>query len=169
MTTSSPQHLRTRGTRLVDGEGTPVRLRGVCLGGWMNMENFITGYAASESLMRTAVRDVIGEDRYELFFDRLLTAFFDADDAQLLADSGLNAVRIAINYRHFEDDARPFVLKEDGFRQLDRAISLCADRGIYTIIDLHALQGNQNHHWHSDNQTHHPALWDHPHFQDRVV
>jgi hypothetical protein len=37
------------------------------------------------------------------------------------------------------------------------------------VIDLHALPGAQNHHWHSDNPTHRPAFWDHPHFQDRVV
>ena len=33
------------------------------------MENFITGYPANEQLMRTAVREVLGERRYELFFD----------------------------------------------------------------------------------------------------
>ena len=43
-------------------------------------------------------------------------------DAAFLADLGLNCVRIPVNYRHFEDDASPFELKEDGFRHLDRAI-----------------------------------------------
>ena len=68
--------LRTEGSRFVDGNGVPVRLRGVGLGGWINMENFITGYAANESLMRRTVREVLGRDRYERFFERLLTAFF---------------------------------------------------------------------------------------------
>ena len=40
--------LRVRGNRIVDGEGNPVVLRGFGLGGWMNMENFITGYPANE-------------------------------------------------------------------------------------------------------------------------
>lgn len=35
----------------------------------------------------------------------------------------------------------PRVLKEDGFKQLDRVISLCAAEGIYTIIDLHGAPG----------------------------
>jgi endoglucanase len=161
--------LRTAGTDFVDGTGSAVRLRGVGLGGWMNMENFITGYSANESMMRAAVRDVLGERQYELFFDRLLTVFFGEADARLLADWGLNCVRLPVNYRHFEDDSKPFVIKEEGFRHLDRVIDDCARHGIYTVVDLHALPGYQNHHWHSDNPTHIPMLWSHPHFQDRVV
>lgn len=169
MTIDDSPLLRCDGRRFVDGTGTPVRLRGAAVGGWLNMENFITGYSANESLMRATVRDVLGDDRYELFFERLLTAFFGADDAAMLAAAGMNCVRLPVNYRHFEDDERPFEFKPDGFRHLDRAVEACARQGVYSVIDLHALPGSQNHHWHSDNPTHRPAFWDHPHFQDRVV
>ena len=169
MSTTATAFLRTEGRRFVDGSGSPVRLRGVAVGGWLNMENFITGYSGNESLMRATVRDVLGDHRYELFFERLLTAFFGEDDARFLAEAGLNCVRIPVNYRHLEDDARPFEIKEEGFRHLDRAVDACARHGVYSVIDLHALPGSQNHHWHSDNPTHRPFFWDHPHFQDRVV
>ena len=69
-----PQFVRTDGTRFLDGHGQPIRFTGVCVGGWLNMENFITGYAANETLMREKVAAVIGEDRATRFFDRLLTA-----------------------------------------------------------------------------------------------
>ncbi|MFJ3802486.1 glycoside hydrolase family 5 protein [Streptomyces sp. NPDC090088] len=161
--------LRVSGTRLETSDGTPVRLRGVGLGGWMNMENFITGYPGNEAAMRSAVREVLGERRYELFFDRFLTVFFDEADAALLAAKGVNCLRLPVNYRHFEDDARPFEIREEGFAHLDRVIELCARHSIYTIIDLHSLPGYQNHQWHSDNPTHLPFFWEHPHFQDRVV
>jgi endoglucanase len=161
--------LRTLGDSIVDGRDQPVRLRGVGLGGWLNMENFITGYSGNETLMRDTVRAVLGDEKYELFFERLLTVFFGAADAELLASRGLNCVRLPVNYRHFESDARPFQIIESGFRHLDRVIDECARQGIYTVIDLHALPGAQNHHWHSDNPTHLPAFWQHPHFQDRVV
>ena len=36
--------LKVSGTKIVDAQGNPVMLRGAGLGGWMNMENFITGY-----------------------------------------------------------------------------------------------------------------------------
>ena len=44
--------LRVDADTIVDAEGNRVVLRGVGLGGWMNMENFITGYPATESQMR---------------------------------------------------------------------------------------------------------------------
>jgi hypothetical protein len=115
------------------------------------------------------VRRVLGDERYELFFERLLSVFFTGEDARLLADAGLNCVRLPVNYRHLEDDDRPFEIREDGFRHLDRVVDECARHGLYTVIDLHALPGAQNHHWHSDNATHVPMFWTQRQFQDRVV
>lgn len=161
--------LHVHGTDIVDEQGAPVRLAGVGLGGWMNMENFITGYPGNESGIRRALRATMGTESFDAFFDEFLTVFFDDADAAFLASLGMNSVRIPVNYRHFEDDARPFELKEEGFARLDRVISLLAAHGVYSIIDLHALPGRQNQHWHSDNPTHLAEFWDHPHFQDRVV
>ena len=161
--------IRTAGSDLLGPDGQPLILRGVCLGGWLNMENFITGYAANETLMRQQVRRAIGDDRSDRLFDRLLTRFFDERDAEFIGAAGFNLARIAVGYKHFEDDARPFEIKVDGYRHLDRAVEALARHGVYSIIDLHALPGSQNHHWHSDNPTHVPTFFDHRHFQDRVV
>ncbi|WP_216853556.1 glycoside hydrolase family 5 protein [Phytoactinopolyspora halotolerans] len=167
-TTAMPW-VRVAGDRLVDGAGRTVVLKGFGLGGWMNMENFITGYPGTESQVREAMRRSLGEQGYARFFDRFLHDFFTDDDARLLASLGLNALRVPFNYRHFEDDDRPFELKQEGFELLDRLIDTCARHGIYTILDLHAAPGAQNHHWHSDNPTHVASFWVHRHFQDRVV
>ena len=161
--------LSTDGSRITNRDGSPVVLRGLGLGGWMNMENFITGYPANEEAQREAVRAVLGEERYEHYFDRFLEHFFTEDDAQFIRSLGLNLLRVPVNYRHLEDDMRPFEIKEEGFRHLDRVVDLCAQHEIYTIIDLHALPGYQNQHWHSDNPTHKALLWKHKHFQDRTV
>lgn len=161
--------LSVSGDRFGDAAGSPVRLRGFGLGGWMTMENFITGYPATESQMRRAVRRVLGEDGYRAFFDRFLTDFFGPADAAHLASLGLNCLRVPFSYHHFEDDAAPFELKESGFRRLDQVVRACAEAGIYTVLDLHAAPGHQNQNWHSDNPTHWASFWTHPHFQDRVV
>ena len=161
--------LSVRGQDLVNGAGRVVRLRGFGLGGWMNMENFITGNPGNEEAQRDALRSVLGDTEYGHFFDRFLEEFFGPGDAGFIQSLGLNLLRLPVNYRHFEDDMAPFVIKESGFRFLDRVINLCAERGIYTIIDLHALPGFQNQHWHSDNPTHVALFWKHKHFQDRVV
>jgi endoglucanase len=161
--------ITTSGSQFLGPDGKPLLLRGVCLGGWLNMENFITGYSANETLMRREVRRAIGDDRADRFFERLLTRFFDEPDAAFLGASGFNLARIAVGYKHLEDDARPFEIKPDAFRHLDRAVEALARHGVYSIIDLHALPGGQNQHWHSDNPTHVASFWEHRHFQDRVV
>ncbi len=163
------EFLAIQGSQIVNQQGDPVVLRGFGLGGWMNMENFITGYPGNEEAQRDAIRAVLGPEKYERFFDRFLACFFTADDAKFIQSLGLNLLRLPVNYRHFEDDMAPFEIKESGFKHLDRVIQLCADHGIYTIIDLHALPGYQNQHWHSDNPTHQALFWKHKHFQDRAV
>ncbi|MFJ2552251.1 glycoside hydrolase family 5 protein [Microbacterium sp. NPDC087591] len=160
--------LRVEGPRILDGEA-PVLLRGFGLGGWMNMENFITGYAGTETQHRKALRRVLGDEAYDSYFARFLSVFFTDADAAHVRSLGMNSVRIPFNYRHFEDDAEPFVLKEEGFALLDRAVDACARHGIYAILDLHAVPGAQNQHWHSDNPTQWAHFWSQRQFQDRVV
>src|SRR3954454_5977492 len=104
--------IQVSGASLALPDGSPVVLRGVGLGGWMNMENFITGYPGTEAQQRRVLRATLGEEGYRRFFDRFLDAFLTDADAQFLASLGLNCVRIRFNYRHLLDDDRPFALKE---------------------------------------------------------
>jgi len=163
-----PAILAVSGTRIVSGSD-PVTLRGFGLGGWMNMENFITGYPGTESQQRRALRRALGDEGYERFFDRFLSVFFTDRDAAFLSDLGVNSVRIPFNYRHFEDDDAPLEIREEGIRRLDSVVDACARHGIYAILDLHAVPGAQNQHWHSDNPTQWAHFWSQRHFQDRVV
>lgn len=158
-----------RGTEVVDNDGKSVILRGAGLGGWMNMENFITGFPGHEDFMRSAMKAVLGQEKYEYFFDRLLYWFFTEEDAKFYKSLGLNCIRIPFNYRHFEDDMNPRLLKQNGFKHLDRVVNLCAKEGIYSILDLHVLPGGQSPGWHADNRTNHPLFWEHKDFQDRTV
>ncbi|KAF9530077.1 endo-1,4-beta-glucanase [Crepidotus variabilis] len=161
--------LKISGTKIVNELGEQVILRGAGLGGWMNMENFISGYPGCEHHIREALGDSIGKEKSELFFDKFLEFFFQEDDASFFKSLGLNCIRIAFNYRHFEDDMNPRVLKESGFKHLDRVIDLCSKHGIYTILDLHAVPGGQNTDWHSDHGSHVANFWNHKDFQDRVL
>src|SRR5262245_60912359 len=99
--------LRVDGDRLRNQTGEVVTLTGFGLGGWMNMENFITGYPGNETNVRRVLRSAMGNEAYEAFFTEFLEGFFTDADAELLASIGLNSVRIPVNYRHFEDDAAP--------------------------------------------------------------
>jgi aryl-phospho-beta-D-glucosidase BglC (GH1 family) len=161
--------LRVSGNQIVSQKGDTVYLRGFGLGGMLHMENFIDGYPSNEETMREGLLKVLGEKKYNLFFDTFLKSYFTEPDAEYIHSLGLNLVRIPINYHLFEDDMNPRVIKEGAFEYLDKVIELCAKNKIYTIIDLHALPGSQNQHWHSDNPTHKALFWQHKDFQDRAL
>jgi endoglucanase len=161
--------LEVAGDRFITRGGQPVTFHGVGLGGWLNMENFIVGFPSTEALNRRALREVLGPQLAQYFFDRFMEVFFTDDDAAYIASLGFNVVRIPVHYRHLEDDREPFKLLGAGFERIDRAISALAKNGVYTILDLHVLPGLQNNEWHCDNPTHHAGFWDHPHFHERVL
>ena len=161
--------LQVQGRRIVDSRGDTVRLRGTCVGGWMNMEDFIDGNPGCESGLRATMSEIIGPAKAHFFFERLLDYFFAEDDVAFIKSCGANVVRLPLNYRHFELDGDPFHYLEDGFRRLDEAIAWCARAGLYVILDLHAVQGWQNPDWHCDNASRHVLFWQQKQFQDRFV
>ena len=169
MNSKDENWLKVSGNQIVNQKGDTVYLRGFGLGGMLHMENFIDGYPSNEETMREGLLKVLGEKKYNLYFDTFLKSYFTEPDAEYIHSLGLNLVRIPVNYRLFEDDMNPGVIKESAFEYLDKVIELCAKNQIYTIIDLHALPGSQNQNWHSDNPTHKALFWQHKDFQDRVL
>ncbi|MFW6238449.1 MAG: glycoside hydrolase family 5 protein [Halanaerobiales bacterium] len=160
--------LEIRGNRIVDEKGEEIFLRGVNFGGWLNMENFISGYIGAESSLKEAIRKELGEERYQAFFESFLDAFISEGDFEFLSDIGANVVRLPFNYRLFEDDMYPGEYLERGFEYIDRAVEWARKYNIYIILDFHALPGWQNRGWHSDNPHHISLLWDNRDFQERV-
>ncbi|KAI3543271.1 glucan 1,3-beta-glucosidase [Colletotrichum abscissum] len=161
--------LRVKGTKIVDENDNEVILKGAGLGGMLNMENFITGYAGHEHEHRAALEEVLGKEKADFFFNRLIHHFFTEADAALYAQLGLNCLRIPFNYRHFQDDDNPSVIKQTGFDLLDRLVNICAKYNIYVILDLHAVQGGQNQDWHSDSGISRALFWEFKDFQDRAI
>lgn len=161
--------LQVRDGKIVDAAGNAVRLRGTCVGGWMNMEDFIDAYPGTESNIRKRIAETLGASRGEYFFNRLLDNFFNEEDIKFIAGTGANCIRLALNYRRFEDDSEPFVYKEAGFERLEAVVRHCEKYGIYIILDMHSVQGWQNSHWHCDNERGASLFWTHRQFQDRLT
>ena len=163
------ERLQVKDGKIVNPAGKPIRLRGTCVGGWMNMENFINGYPGDESGTRWTMAQTLGPAKAEFFFDRLLDYFLAEEDIRFIKECGATVVRLPVNYRHFEHDAAPFQYPEKGFTRLDRVIRWCTKHGLYVIIDLHAVQGWQNPDWHCDNPSRQTLFWTQKQFQDRFV
>ena len=161
--------LQVKKNLIVDEHGKEFRLRGACIGGWMNMENFINGYPGDEHGLRLKMAEILGPSKAEFFFDRWLDHFLAEEDIAFIKSCGATVVRLPLNYRHFERDSEPFKYLEPGFERLDQVVKWCAKHSLYAILDLHAVQGWQNSDWHCDNSSRHTHFWQHPYFQDRYV
>lgn len=59
---------------------------------------------------------------------QFLEYFFTDADAAASRDMGFNAIRLGINYHHFEDDMNPRVFKYEGLKHLDRVIDIVSLR-----------------------------------------
>jgi aryl-phospho-beta-D-glucosidase BglC (GH1 family) len=161
--------LSVKGNQIVDAHGQEVRLRGTCVGGWMNMEDFINAYPGAEHQLRAVMARELGAGKAQFFFESLLDHFFTEDDVAYIKSLGASVVRLPLNYRHFEHDDHPFEYLEAGFTRLNQAVDWCAQHDLYVILDLHACPGWQNTDWHSDNASRHSLFWEHAHFQERFV
>jgi hypothetical protein len=161
--------LRVEGTKIVNEDGKTVVLRGAATGGHLNMENFITGYAGHETEQKEAMLKVMGQEKYDYFWDRFYEYFWTDKDSEFFASCNLNCLRIPFNHRHFLDDRDLTKIKPSGFKLLDHIVESCARFGVYTVLDLHTVPGGQNQDWHSDNGTHRAQFWDYGHFQDSII
>ena len=112
------EFLSVKANQIVDARGKSMRLRGTCVGGWMNMEDFINGFSGAEHTLRFEMAEVLGKSKAEFFFERFHDHFFNEADIAYLKSLGTTVVRLPLNYRHFEDDNNPFVYKEAGFQRL---------------------------------------------------
>jgi endoglucanase len=164
-----PNFLHVKGVNITNSREEIVLLRGFCLGGWMNMENFIIGYPGHETGFRKAIEHILGKEKAVFFFDRFLDYFIQWEDLKFIKDLGCNLIRIPLNYHHFEDDDHPFEYKEQGFTRLDQVIGWARSLQLYVILDLHAVQGCQNRGWHCDNSGGDPRFWGQKLFEDRAV
>ena len=160
--------LQARGPEIVEG-GRTIRLRGMNLGGWMLIEDYIIGLPWTEWKIREQFRKVLGEESYAAFFNAYDQAYIADADIAFLARSGFNVLRLPFNYRHFESDLEPGKWIESGFRQLHRVVELCRRYKIWVILDLHAAPGAQARDQNAGSAYGETYFWYHRCFIDRAV
>jgi hypothetical protein len=160
--------LQARGVEIVEGDKA-VRLRGVNLGGWMLIEDYMIGLPWTEWKIREQFRHVLGDEAYSAFFNAYMDSYIAEPDIAFLARCGFNFVRLPFNYRHFESDLAPGVWQEDGFRRLESAVSLCRKYGIWVMLDLHAAPGAQARDQNAGSAYGETYFWNYRHFTDRAA
>lgn len=160
--------LQIKGREICDANG-PVRLRGLNLGGWMLIEDYMIGLPWTEWKIRARFKEILGETRYQVFFDAFDRSYVADADIAFIAQQGFNVVRIPFNYRHFEDDLEPGSFLESGFQQLDRVVQLCSKYRIWAILDLHAAPGAQARDQNAGSAYGEAYFWLYRDFMDRTI
>ena len=134
--------LQASGLQVLEGD-RPVRLRGVNLGGWMLIEDYMIGLPWTEWKIREQFRRVLGAAAADAFFGAWAESYVTDSDLAFLARQGFSFARLPFNYRQFESDLAPGQWREEGFRLLERAVALCRAHGLWVLLDLHAAAGAQ--------------------------
>ncbi|MBS0031969.1 hypothetical protein ACTJJ0_33455 [Chitinophaga sp. 22321] len=94
-------YLKTRGPVIVNEKNEKVILRGMGLGGWMLQEGYMfrLGNIGQQYKIRAKIRELVGEERTKIFYDRWLLEHTGKRDIDSMAAWGFNAVRLPM---HFE-------------------------------------------------------------------
>ncbi len=148
---------------------TSIILRGFVLGSWMNIENFMIGIPGSNKRIRQTFAGVYGSENSAQFFDDYLRFFITEEDFILLKSLGINALRLALDYRRFEDDQAPGEYKPEGFKHIDRVLELCRKYDIFAILDMHSSPGGQNPDSHGGGDTGVSTFWEDASSRERIV
>lgn len=165
--------LHVEGKNLVDPNGKVVSLRGCNLGNWLIIELWMlalsekAGVGDQYELFQT-LDQRFGQATRERLIDEYRSSWITDKDFDVIKSFRFNVVRLPLEYRLFEDDAHPKVLRKDAFKWTDRCIEMARRHGIYVILDMHGLQGGQSPYDHTgrSGQNH---FWDVPSNQDRAA
>ena len=167
--------LGTQGTRIVDGEGRPVILRSMGLGGWMLQEGYMLklGELGQQYVIHRRLAELVGQDSVNAFQRAWLDHHMTKADMDALGRWGFNSVRLPMHYALFLDSSAPPGTdrwNEGGFRRVDRLLEWAAANRMWVILDLHAAPGGQGTDLAiSDRDPAQPSLWDSDENQRRTV
>jgi endoglucanase len=144
--------LKAQGTRLVDGQGRTVLLRGMGLGGWMLQEPYmlqLSGAAINQQHIQKKITEIVGKARCDSFYQAWRNQFITKADIDSLASWGFNSIRLPMHFNLYTLPVESEPVKgrhtwlREGFARTDSLLRWCAANRIYLILDLHAAPGGQ--------------------------
>jgi len=178
-TTWAQGFLKADGTRIIDKSGKEILLRGIGLGGWMLQEPYMLqlgGIAGTQQEIKTKIKELIGRERTDSFYNAWLANAVSKRDVDSLAAWGFNSIRLPMHYNLFmlpvdeEPQSGKNTWLEKGFALTDSLLQWCKANKIYLILDLHAAPNGQgNDRAISDRDTSKPSLWQSEAAQQKTI
>lgn len=140
--------LRAQKTRIVNGKGQEVILKGWGLGNWLLCEGYMWLASDNERFDRprrieSVIRELAGTEYANKFWKRFRKNYITREDVLYMAELGYNSVRLPLYWRILMEDEPGITWKEDGFRIVDQFLDWCEEADLYIFLDLHAAPGGQ--------------------------
>lgn len=136
------------------GDGDAVVLKGINAGGYLVIEQWMTAIQGSEKTGHIDHKrateifvDRFGKEKTLELWDYYRTNYWTDLDFDNVKDMGMNVIRLPFSYMNLDPEYNN-VKKIEGqkynFSLLDDFVEKAAERGIYTILDMHGAYGSQN-------------------------
>jgi len=136
--------LHVENGNIVDGEGSPVILKGLGLGGWLVPEGYmlnIPGYG-SPTEIENKIEALLGADLAAEFWVLYHDNYVAQADIDQIAEWGFNSIRIPFHYKQFSP--LPGEVNQFGYDIIDSLLSWSAPYNMHIILDMHCAPGGQN-------------------------
>ncbi len=160
--------IHQEGTRIIDPEGNPIKLRGVILEGWLMWNGSLWGVGfTSETQITEKLVQLIGEDDFKTFRSGIYDNFIIEQDIEMIADLGLNVVRVPFNHTVLESSTGAVDDDAIGWGYLDQLIEWCKRHEVYIVLDLHSAPGGQSSVFVADPDE--VKLWDSEENQEQTI
>ncbi|MEZ0324582.1 MAG: glycoside hydrolase family 5 protein [Fimbriimonas sp.] len=163
--------LTVKGPDLVDPAGKRVLLKGCNLGNWFVIEPWmlcLSDKFKDQHELEQILTSRFGAEENQRLMDLYRSSWITERDFPSIRSFGMNVVRLPMNYRQFEDDATPFKLRSDAWKWVDKAVYMAEKNGLYTILDMHGVQGGQSAYDHTGRADQN-KLWDSPENRKRLA
>lgn len=170
--------LKASGTKIIDGKGQNVLLRGIGLGGWMLQEGYMLkiNKESQQYRIRERITDLMGPKQTQEFYDAWLANHTRKIDVDSMKRWGFNSIRLPMHYNLYTlpVDQEPVAGKntwlEKGFALTDSLLNWCKANKMYLILDLHAAPGGQGNDLNiADRDPSKSYLWDSEANQEKTI
>ncbi len=161
--------LHASGYYIQDGNGQPIILRGIGLGGWLVPEGYMLGTNSpydSPTGFLNAIASVVGDQKALQFMELYRASYVTRRDIDSIGRWGFNSIRLPMHWSLLSPGQG--VYDDHGFAAIDSLLGWCEANQIYLILDLHCAVGGQNTGNISDYQGY-PSLWESAQYQQRTA
>ena len=167
---AAPTHnsmVHTKGLQIVDGNNKPIKLRGVLLEGWLMWNGPLWGAGlTSETKIASRLEEMAGKANAEKFRTAVYDNFITEKDIEMIAELGLNVVRVPFNHTILEDENPLGNYSARGWKYIDNLLDWCERHKVYVVLDFHSVPGGQGA-FVSDPEL--INVWHTPKYQQRTV